>query len=270
MVSSYGKQKTTQTETPDQTTTTGAAPPRSAPGRGAVSAGGRQPPGGHRPGDQGAQGQSRSPLACTRAALVDRSPFPRRRGNPGAGGAAGAPGVSQPLAAPTGAPAPPRRRNAPAHGPRTGSQTGAQRRSCPGPKAPRTQVLAPVGAPRQRRSLGGRWAYRSRAQQPASGASAGCGRRAAQAGRPVSPANRLWVKPMGCGSFCCRWQINPKFSPAARYASERAAAPHLAENPIVAYYAGVVAFRAGDKNTALPIWQHLAAAKTLNSLCVSS
>ena len=68
------------------------------------------------------------------------------------------------------------------------------------------------------------------------------------------------------------WQLllqmadQPKFSPAARYASERAAAPHLAENPIVAYYAGVVAFRAGDKNTALPIWQHLAAAKTMNSL----
>ena len=68
------------------------------------------------------------------------------------------------------------------------------------------------------------------------------------------------------------WQLllqmadQPKFSPAARYASERVAAPHLAENPIVAYYAGVVAFRKGDKSTALPIWQHLAAAKTLRSL----
>ena len=189
------------------------------------------------------------PPCVPRAALLGRSPFPRRRGNPGAGGAAGAPGVSQPLAAPTGAPAPPRRRNAPAHGPRTGGQTGAQRRSCPGPKAPWTQVLAPVGAPRQRRSLGGRWAYRSRAQQLASGASAGCWRRAAQAGRPFR-------RPIVCGSS--RWAVaasaadgrSTKIPPAALYASERAAAPHLAENPIVAYYAGVVAFRGGQEHGA--------------------
>ena len=67
------------------------------------------------------------------------------------------------------------------------------------------------------------------------------------------------------------WQLllqmldQPKFSPGARYASERAAANQLAENPIAVYYAGVAALRQGDTETPLLTWRNLAAAKTLTT-----
>lgn len=72
------------------------------------------------------------------------------------------------------------------------------------------------------------------------------------AGQPlVGQADGLWA---------CLLQMaaEPKSAPAARYANELAAAPHLARNPIAAYYAGVVALRKGDKETALTIWRRLA------------